>query len=367
MARDFYEILGVDKSASDDEIKSAYRKLAKKYHPDLNKDNPEAATKFKEVNEAYEVLSDETKRANYDAYGDAEGNPYANAGAGFGGFGFGFDEILQNVFSRGARGATNTAPVGSDIVLKLNLTFDEAVNGVKKNITYSRIETCAECKGTGAKNGTHFTECSSCKGVGRVRYEQTILGFGTVVKESTCKTCGGSGRLVKERCNVCNGKGSGKQSMNISLDIPAGIDDGQTLTLRGKGNMAKGGNGDLVINIKVDPHPMLIREGANLKMDIFIPYIDAILGTTIKVPVVSGTYDLIIPPLTQSGEIFRIKGKGIKYLRSNAYGDVLITIKTEAPKNLDKLQKEKLLEIKENQNINSYAKYKSFIDKMKKL
>ncbi len=369
MAKNFYEVLGVSKSASADEIKSAYRKLAKQYHPDLNKDNPDAATKFKEINEAYEVLSDETKRANYDQFGSAEGNPYANAGAGFGGGGFGFEDIFSNIFSGFGGGATrarNSDPIGSDIVLKMHLTFDEAVNGVSKNITFSRVETCNECRGTGAKNGTEFTVCTSCNGLGRIRYQQVTI-IGTVVNESTCKTCGGTGKLIKERCSACGGKGNSKQTVTLSVDIPAGIDDGQTLTMRGKGNMAKGGNGDLIINVKVDSHPMLTREGVNLSMDVFIPYVDAILGTKIKVPIVSGTYDLTIPPLTQSGSIFRIKGKGIKSLRSNAYGDVLITIKTEAPKSLDKAQKEKLMEIKENQNMNSYTRYKSFVDKMKKM
>ena len=368
MAKDFYEVLGVSKTASADEIKSAYRKLAKKYHPDLNKDNPDASAKFKEVNEAYEVLSDETKRSNYDQFGSADGNPYANAGAGFGGAGgFGFEDIFTNIFSGfGGGRARNSAPIGSDIVLKMHLTFNEAVNGVSKNVSFSRVETCADCKGTGAKNGTEFNICSSCNGSGRIRYQQETF-IGMVVNETNCKICGGSGRVIKERCATCSGKGSSRQNVNINIDIPAGIDDGQTLTMRGKGNMDKGGSGDLVINVKVDSHPLLTREGTNLKMDIYIPYMDAILGTTIQVPIVSGVYDLVIPPLTQSGSIFRIKGKGIKNLRSKDYGDVLITIKTEAPKTLDKLQKEKLQEIKESQNTNSYARYKSYLDKLKKL
>lgn len=368
MAKDFYEVLGVSKTASSDEIKSAYRKLAKKYHPDLNKDNPDASAKFKEVNEAYEVLSDETKRSNYDQFGSADGNPYADAGAGFGGAGgFGFEDIFSNLFSGfGGGRARNSAPIGDDIVLKMHLTFDEAVNGVSKNVSFQRVETCADCKGTGAKNGTEFSTCTACNGLGRIRYQQNI-GFGVVVNETNCKVCGGSGRVIKERCVTCSGKGIKKQNININIDIPAGIDDGQTLTMRGKGNMAKGGNGDLVINVKVDSHPMLTREGTDLKMDIYIPYIDAILGTTIQVPIVSGVYDLVIPPLTQSGSVFRIKGKGIKNLKSKDYGDVLITIKTEAPKTLDKVQKEKLQEIKESQNASSYARYKGYLDKLKKL
>lgn len=369
MAKDFYEVLGVSKNASDDEIKSAYRKLAKKYHPDLNKDNPEASAKFKEVNEAYEVLSDATKRSNYDQFGSAEGNPYANAGGYGGGFGVDFEEILSNVFGGGwganSRQKSNVQ-IGSDINLKVNLTFKEAVNGVSKNISYNRIEACVHCKGTGAKNGSDFQVCNACNGQGRVRYQQN-MGFTVFIKEAECKTCGGTGKIIRDKCDNCSGKGYSRKSVNMDINIPAGIDDGQTMTLPNKGNMARDGNGNLVIEISVAKHPILKREGMDLFLDLYIPYIDTLLGADVQVPIANGIYNLTIPQLTQSGSVFRLKGKGMKHVRANTYGDVVVTVYAEAPKNLDKAHKEKLQAIKENQTTNNYSKYKNYIEKIKKL
>lgn len=372
MAKDYYDILGVDKKATDDEIKSAYRQLAKKYHPDLNKDNPDAANKFKEVNEAYSVLSDSQKRANYDQFGSAEGNPFGGGGfgggfsGGFGGFG-GFDDLFGNIFSGFGGGRRTPAErVGDDIELSLKLSFNESAFGVTKEITYSRVEACEHCKGTGAKNGTEFTTCSACGGAGRVRYQQNTF-MGTVINESACRTCGGTGKQIKERCEHCQGKGNVKKSVTVPVKIPAGIDDGQTLTIRGRGNVDKGGSGDLVLYVSVAEHPMLKRDGVNLLIDLYIPYIDSILGTTVKVPIVDGTYDLVIPALTQSGTVFRIKGKGMKSLKNNSHGDVLVTLKAEVPKSLDKQTKEALNKLRESQSTSSYVKSSDYLNKLNKL
>ena len=375
MAKDYYDILGVSKDASEDEIKSAYRKLAKKYHPDLNKDNPDATAKFKEVNEAYEVLGDAKKRSNYDQYGSAEGNPFSG-GQGFGGFGGaegfeggfgGFGDIFSNIFGGGFGGSVRRSePVGSDIGARMNLTFEEAAFGVKKTVTVQRTVLCKDCNGTGAKNGTEYTTCSVCGGKGKVRYQQSTF-LGTVINESICSACGGSGKQVKEKCSCCNGKGYKKENTTIEVNVPAGIDNGQILTLPNKGNEAKGGCGDLRIELTVSPHPMLKRDGADLYLEVFVPYVDCLLGTDIMVPLVKGVYKLTIPALTQSGTIFRLKGKGIKRLRGNTNGDIIITVKSEVPKSLDKKTKEMLKDIKEQTSSSSYPKSKDYESKISKI
>lgn len=370
--KDYYKILGVEKSASDDEIKSAFRKLAKKYHPDLNKDNPDATQKFKDVNEAYEVLSDKEKRANYDAYGDAKGNPFGQGG--FGGFGGGaggfsdFGDIFSSFFGGGFGGGASerrTQKVGDDIVTKLNLTFEEAVFGCTKTIQVNRIEQCEECDGTGAKNGTAFSTCSACKGAGRVRFQQqTILG--SVVSERTCNVCGGTGKQIKEKCTCCGGKGTLRKSTSIDVAVPAGIDDGQTLTMRGKGNVDAGGAGDLHIQVNVANHPVLERDGSDLLMDLYLPFADCILGTEVEIPLAKGTYKLKIPESTNSGTLFRLKNKGVKNLRGSGYGDLLVTVKSEAPKSLDRTMKDILSKIKDNSKA-SYPKAEGLKNKINKL
>lgn len=380
MAKDYYDILGVSKSASDDEIKSAYRKLAKKYHPDLNKDNPEATTKFKEVNEAYEVLGDSTKRANYDQYGSADGNPFAGGNGGFGGFGNGgfsgsfngssfedLGDIFSGFFGGGfGGGARRSAPVGSNIRTRLTLSFEEAVFGTKANIKVTRTTMCADCNGTGAKNGTEYTTCSACGGKGKIRYQQNTF-LGTVINEQICDTCHGTGKQIKTKCGCCGGKGFVKNNVDIEISIPAGVDDGQILTLRGKGNEDKGGAGDLNVELTVESHSMLKRDGVDLSMDVFVPYTDCLLGTEIEVPLVKGTYKLTIPPLTASGTIFRLKGKGIKRLHGSTNGDIIITIKSEVPKTLDKKVKELLGKIKDETNKSMYPKSKDYENKIQKL
>lgn len=368
--KDYYSILGVDKSASEDEIKSAYRRLAKKYHPDLNK-TPEAAEKFKDINEAYEVLGDPKKRANYDQFGSAEGNPFGggNAGGGFGDFfggGGGFSDIFSDIFSAfGGRGETRSVK-GQDINIAINLTFEEACFGCEKNVTIGKLEKCSSCNGTGAKNGKDFTICNECNGTGRVRYQQNTL-FGTTIREAACPKCNGSGKIIKEKCTVCNGKGVQRVNKTIKVKFPAGIDDGQTLRMRGEGNAPSkdGVNGDLNIKISVTPHKLLVRKGNDLYLDLYVPFTMTVLGGKIDVPTPEGNYSLNIPELTPSGTVMRIKGKGVKQLNKDTKGDLLVTIKAEAPKNLDKQTKAKLQEIAQLIGDNSYTKYNNYLKKMK--
>lgn len=376
--KDYYEVLGVDKKASADEIKSAYRKLAKKYHPDLNKDNKDAAEKFKEVNEAYEVLGDEKKRANYDQYGNAEGQPnfsdfFGGNGGGFssgnfsgGGFG-GFGDIFGDIFSAFGGGRSSSAvEQGDDIDVAINLTFEEAAFGVTKEIVIPKIESCPDCSGTGAKNGKEFTTCQTCKGSGRVRYTQNTL-FGTTIQEGVCKDCNGTGRIIKEKCSTCGGKGYKKVQKTVRVNVPAGIDNGQTITMRGAGNapVRKGVNGDLHIYVRVTPHKLLVRNGYDLQLEVNIPYTLALLGGKIQIPTLNGMYDLEIKECTNSGTVMRLKNKGIKMLNRDAYGDLLVTIKTEPPKSLDKKTKELLKQITEINSVNNYPKYKNYLDKIK--
>lgn len=369
-SKDYYKTLGVEKSASADEIKSAYRRLAKKYHPDLNKDNPEAANKFKEINEAYEVLSDDKKRQNYDQFGSAEGganfSDFFGGGNGFSGsFSGGFSDIFSDLFSAFGGGArTNISEKGEDINLEMTISFEEAAFGATKNITVNKYETCSSCSGTGAKNGKEYTTCSDCKGTGRARFVQNTL-FGTTVQEGSCKTCNASGRIIKEKCETCSGKGYKRVSKEISVKIPAGIDNGQTLRLKGEGNapLRKGINGDLNIKIKVQQHKVLVRNGFDIELELNVPFTTCILGGVVSIPTLNGKYDLTIKELTQSGTVMRLKNKGVKYLNRDLYGDMLVTIKSEVPKSLDKKIKSLLKDIELLSSDSDYAKYKSFLDK----
>ena len=371
--KDYYSILGVDKNASDDEIKSAYRRLAKKYHPDLNK-TEEAAEKFKEINEAYEVLGDSKKRANYDQFGSADGNPFGGAGSsgGFGDFfggGGGFSDIFSDIFSAfgGGRSGARTMAKGEDIDINMNLTFEEACFGVEKNVTLGKIEKCEKCNGTGAKNGREFTTCTSCQGTGRVRFQQNTM-FGTTIRESVCPKCDGTGKIVKEKCESCNGKGYQRIQKTVKVKVPAGIDNGQTLRMRGEGNAPtkEGINGDLNIHISVAQHSILVRKGNDLYMDLYLPFTTTLLGGKIDIPTLNGNYTLTIPELTPSGTVMRLKNKGVKILNKDKYGDLLVTIKAECPKSLDKQTKDKLQEIANNLSENDYVKFGNYLKKMKK-
>lgn len=370
--KDYYNVLGVDKNASEDEIKSAYRRLAKKYHPDLNK-TEEAAEKFKDINEAYECLSDPKKRSNYDQFGSADGNPFGGAGGhgGFGDFfgggaGGGFGDFFSDIFSAfGGRGERAQRAKGSDINISIDLTFEEAAFGCEKNITITRQEKCSACKGTGAKGGSEFTTCNECGGVGRVRFQQNTM-FGTTIREGACPKCNGSGKIIKEKCPECNGKGQQKGSTTIKVKFPAGIDNGQTLRMRGEGNAATGGDsGDLNIKVSVKPHKILVRKENDLYMDLYLPFTTTLLGGKVEIPTLQGKYTLNIPELTASGTVMRIKNKGVKALQRDYYGDLLVTVKSEVPKNLDKETRKALADIAVKLGDNSYTKYNDFLKKMK--
>lgn len=350
-SKDYYEILGVSKDASADDIKKAFRQLAKKYHPDMNKDDPSAAEKFKEVNEAYQVLGDETKRQQYDTYGSAafDGSApqgdYGSYSSGFGGFG-GFGDIFESFFGGMAGGSSrqrrNGPERGADIETELRIEFMEAAQGVKKEVKISRRETCDHCHGTGAKPGTSTKTCPTCNGTGQKR-SQTAFGMFTI---TTCPTCGGEGTIVESPCEHCHGTGTTSQLRTISLNIPAGIDDGQIMTVSGQGHAGrKGGeNGDVYIRIRVRPSRTWRREGQDLYMDIDISFAQAALGDSITVPTLTGDVKYDLPAGTQTGTTFRLRDKGIKYLRQNRNGDLYVKVNVVVPKKLTDRQKELLAE-----------------------
>ena len=371
--KDYYSILGVDKGASDDEIKSAYRRLAKKYHPDINK-TPEASEKFKEINEAYSVLGDPKKKANYDQFGSAEGNPFG-AGSQGGGFedffggGGGFSDIFSDIFSAFGGGGRTRSSVqkGEDIDIAMNISFEEACFGAEKTVTLNKIDKCSSCNGTGAKNGREFTTCSSCQGTGRVRFQQSTP-FGITIREGACPKCNGTGKIVKEKCENCSGKGYKRTQKTITIKIPAGIDDGQTLRMRGEGNapLRDGINGDLNVHISVSSHQILTRKGNDLYMDLYLPFTTTLLGGKVEVPLVKGSYTLTVPELTPSGTMMRLKGRGVKVLNRDSYGDLFITIKAECPKSLNKNSKALLEQLASGYSDNDFIKYSNFLKKMKR-
>ncbi len=371
MSKDYYSILGVEKGASDDEIKSSYRRLAKKYHPDLNK-TEEAAEKFKEINEAYEVLGDSKKRANYDQFGSAEGNPFGSGqGGGFGDFfggGGGFSDIFSDIFSAfggGERASGRVQERGQDVNIEINLQFNEAVFGCEKLVTISRQDKCPDCAGTGAKNGKEFSTCPDCRGSGRVRYQQNTM-FGTTIREGVCQKCNGSGKIIKEKCSTCNGKGVKKVQKTVKLKVPAGIDETQVLRMRGEGNapMRDGINGDLNVRISIAPHKVLVRKGIDIYLDLYLPFTTTLLGGKIEIPTLKGNFTLTIPELTASGTVMRLKNRGVKALNRDYYGDMFVTIKAEPPKKLDSTTKKKLEELQSLIGDN-YPKYKDYIEKTK--
>ena len=370
--KDYYKILGVEKGASADEIKSAYRRLAKKYHPDINK-TPEAAEKFKDINEAYEVLGDDKKRANYDQFGSADG-PQFGGGAGgaggfgdfFGGAGGGFGDIFSDIFSAfggsGSRG--RVMEKGDDIFMNMTISFEEAAFGVEKNVTYSKIEKCSACDGTGAKDGKEYSVCPDCHGSGRVRFQQNTM-FGTTIREAGCTRCNATGKIIKEKCSACSGKGYKKINKTLKVKVPAGIDDGQTIRMRGEGNapVREGVSGDLNIRIAVTPHKILVRKGNDIYLDLYIPFTQALLGTKVEIPTLKGPYTLTIPELTASGTVMRLKNKGVKILNRETYGDMLVSIKAEPPKSLDKATKKLLEELNAKIDPKAYSKYQNFLSK----
>ncbi|MCT2885274.1 molecular chaperone DnaJ, partial [Lentilactobacillus parabuchneri] len=346
--KDYYSILGVSKDASDDEIKHAYRKLSKKWHPDINK-APDAEAKFKEINEAYETLSDPQKRANYDQYGSADG-----AGAGFGGAGgqggfgnfdggsgFGFDDIFSQFFGGGQQRADPSAPrQGRDLQYQMTLEFEEAIFGKKTEIKYNREAQCKTCHGTGAKPGTSPVTCSNCGGRGYVVTE-TNTPLGRMQSRQTCPVCHGTGKEIKEKCPTCGGRGKTDERHTLEVKVPAGIDDGQQMRLQGQGEAGDNGGpyGDLYIVFRVKPSKDFTRDGSTIYVNQDITFARAALGGKIHVKTVHGDVELKVPAGTQTGTTFRLKGKGAPRLRGNGNGDERVTVNVVTPKALNKEQK----------------------------
>ena len=375
--RDYYEVLGVSKGATDDEIKKAFRKLAKQYHPDLHPNDKEAEAKFKEVNEAYEVLSDPSKKAKYDQFGFAGVDPSYGAGAGggggFGGFGgFGdvgdiFDSIFGAFGGGGGRGSNPNAPRrGSDIEVGAAISFMEACKGISKTIKVNRLQKCPDCNGSGAAAGSSVKTCPDCNGKGTVNITQQSL-FGMVRQTVKCSRCGGKGKIVDNPCKKCSGKGMVRVSEEKEVNIPAGIDDGQQLRVGGGGNCGVNGgpNGDLYITLTVRPDPIFERDGYDVWTEIPLTYGQAALGDEITVPTIDGKVKYTVPEGTQGGTVFRLKGKGIKKVNRNDRGDHYVKVYVEIPKNLTKDQKKALKEFEQSLENKNYQKRQTFFDKLK--
>lgn len=340
--RDYYEVLGVNKTASIDEIKKAYRTLAKKYHPDLNPGDKQAEEKFKEVNEAYEVLSDETKRKQYDQFGFA--GDQASGMGGFSGF-QGSDpfDIFSRFFGGGfgsSRRNPNAARAGEDLEQSITIDFDEAINGCKKTIKVTLDEECTACGGTGAFSKNDIHTCDRCHGSGSVVVEQNSL-FGRIQTQTVCPKCGGKGQEITKKCDKCGGKGRVRKSKELTINIPAGINDGMSMRLEGKGEAGFNGgpNGDLYVTIRVRPSKDFIRQGDDIYLEVPISFSQAALGDTLDIPTVSGTVALKIPAGTQSKTKFRLRGKGVKNVRSGQYGDQYVIANVITPTNLSSEEK----------------------------
>ena len=347
--RDYYEVLGVKKDATADEIKKAFRKLTKENHPDLHPGDKACEERFKEANEAYEVLSDEEKRRKYDQYGHAAFDPNAGFGGGgfgdFSGFG-GFGDIFSDIFG-GFGGATRSNPNaprrGENVRATANVSFEEAAFGCKKQVTIAKVETCADCKGTGCAPGTTPEVCPDCKGTGQVTVNQRTP-FGVMQSSSPCSKCRGSGKIIHQPCKTCRGMGSIRRQHKVDVNVPAGIDDGQTISKPGGGNAGVNGGpaGDLLVTVIVHPHPRFERDGTSVLLEQEISYAQAALGAEVEVPTLDGKVKLTIPEGTQPGAVFRMRGKGIPYLRGGGRGDQFVTVNIKVPKNLTGSQKELL-------------------------
>ncbi len=366
--RDYYEVLGIERNASDDEIKRAYRRLAKKYHPDLNPGDAEAEAKFKEINEAYNVLINPETRAQYDRFGH-EGP----TGQGFGGFDFGgIDDIFDMFFGgtgfgTGSRYRRNAPVRGADIRYDLDISFEEAAFGTKKEIEVVRMEPCSECEGTGAKDGTQPVTCTVCNGTGEVSYAQNTA-FGRFVNVRTCDRCNGEGTIIEEPCRRCHGRKKVRRARKISINVPAGIDNGQAITLRGEGETGERGGppGDLYVYITVRPHKIFKRQGYDIYCDIPITFGQAALGAELQVPTLEGKIKYRIPEGTQTGTVFRLRNRGISHLRSNTRGDLYVKVNIEVPKRLNEKQRELIRQFEEiTQDLQYNDERKSFFEKMK--
>lgn len=370
--RDYYEVLGVSRDVSADELKKVYRSLARKYHPDLHPDDPTAEKKFKEITEAYEVLSDPEKRQVYDQYGH-EGLENGGMGPGAGGFSD-VSEILESIFGSfggfgGSRmNAANAPHQGRDIQTSITLDFMEAVNGKSQTVTVQRMENCPDCRGTGSAGGTESEICPTCQGRGNVKATQRTP-FGMISSSKPCPTCGGKGRVIKNPCQKCHGVGRVRVAKPIPLNIPAGIDDGQRLQVPGQGDVGVNGgpNGDLFVLINVRPHPLYTRDGYDIHCEIPITFAQAVLGDEIVVPTVDGNVKYRIGEGTQTGTIFRLRGKGVRRPNRSDRGDQYVRVNIEVPKGLNKHQKELIQQLEASLESKNYAKRETFFSKLKDL
>lgn len=375
--RDYYEVLGVEKTADDATLKKAYRALAKKYHPDMNPGDKEAEQKFKEINEAYGVLSDPEKRQQYDRFGHAAFDPAAGAGAGgygggFGGFDFG--DIFSSFFGGGGSGFSsgrraNAAVDGDDIEQSVVISFEEAVTGCKKDVSYNHIEPCAECKGSGAAAGSTPETCPTCHGTGRVTVQQRTM-MGIMQTQSACQNCRGTGKIVKNPCRNCSGKGFVRLTKRLSVTIPAGIDNGQRISLRGQGDAGRNGgaNGDLIIRVSVRPHPIFEREGTTVFCEVPISFTEAALGAEIEIPTPTGkTKKYTIPEGTQTGTSFTLRGEGMPDVYNGKRGNLVFTVSVEVPRQLTVEQKDLLRKFAELGGERNETKRTGFRKKLKDL
>ena len=373
--RDYYEVLGVSKGASEDEIKKAYKKLARKYHPDMNPGDKEAEEKFKEVNEANEVLSNPEKKAKYDQFGFAGVDPNYGAGqggyGGAGGFDFGdlgdiFGSFFGGGFGGGGRRNPNAPQRGESIRASLSVEFTEAAFGCEKSITIDRFEQCPTCKGKGCAPGTTPEVCTQCHGTGTVTQAQRTP-FGMMQSQTVCPKCRGKGQIIHQPCPDCHGSGAVRKRKTIKINIPAGIDNGQTISLRGQGHSGKNGGpaGDLLITVMVRPHEIFRRDGTAVFCEAPITFTQAVLGGTLEIPTIDGKVKYDIPEGTQTGTVFRLRGTGIPVLNGRGRGDQYVTVNIETPRNLNREQKEALKKFSESLGEGNYEKHKNFFGKKK--
>lgn len=373
--RDYYEVLGVSKNASEAEIKKAFRQKAKQYHPDVNPGDKASEESFKEINEAYEVLSDSQKRARFDQFGHA-GFENGGGGSGFNGFGGfdfdmgGFGDIFETFFGGsgfGGRSRSKNGPQkGSNLKYSLEIKFEEAAFGVEKEIKVNKMETCTTCKGKGTKDGATPSTCKHCGGSGQVQVKQSTP-LGQFVNIKTCSVCGGEGTIIVNPCNTCHGKGKVRKTIDMNIKIPAGIDSGQTISLRGQGDPGiKGGpSGDLFIEVIVKDHPIFERQGNDIVCEMPITFTQAVLGAEMEVPTLDGKVKYNIPEGTQTATVFRLRSKGVPYLRGNGRGDLYVKIHVEVPKKLSEKQKDILRDFAEVSGDEFHENRKSFFNKMK--
>ena len=379
--RDYYEVLGVQKGCSDDELKKAYRKVAKKYHPDLNPGDAEAEAKFKEANEAYAILSDAEKRQRYDQFGHAGVDPnFGAGGAGAGGFDFSdFGDIFDTFFGGGGGfggfggfgGSTRTrnpnGPIrGNNINISINLSFIEAAKGCKKTININRMVRCEDCNGSGAAAGTQPEICPDCHGSGQVMTQQRTP-FGMMQSARPCSKCGGTGKIIKDPCKKCNGQGRSRKAVKLEVSVPAGIDDGQTFVLRGQGDDGLNGGpaGDVNVTVSVRKDALYERDGYDVWCDVPITFCQAVLGAEVTVPTIDGKVSYNIPEGTQPNTVFRLRNKGISYINGRGRGDQYVRVNIEVPTNLSSKQKDALREFDGQCSDKNYNKRKGFFDKLK--